>query len=304
MSTKHNSDYIFRINETLEFIDNNLDIDLSLEKIATLAHFSPYHFHRIFKQITNETVNSYIKRRRVEKAASDLCRNLKSPISDIAFKYGFNSESNFSRVFKHYYGVSPSKFRIQSPNKYSKIRQVNSKNSKDIPLFEEYICNMNHLIQWTTMNVTIEITNYPTLNLAYITHIGDPTGIANAYNKLIKWATPKGLLNNDSKMLTIYHDSLKITDVSKVRMSACLLLNEPLLTKDDISTKTFTPNKCIKGHYEIQINDFEKAWTGLFIWMDKNGYEKSEIEPFEVYYNNFNDHPEKKCIVDFCIPIK
>lgn len=40
-----------RINKALKFIDANLDSDLSLEKIADSAHYSPYHFHRIFKAI-------------------------------------------------------------------------------------------------------------------------------------------------------------------------------------------------------------------------------------------------------------
>lgn len=303
MSKKHNNDYLYRINSVFEFIDNNLNQDLSLHSIAKIAHFSPYHFHRIFKQITGEPLNAYIKRKRVEKAASSLCRELHLPIQQIAFNCGFNSDSSFSRAFKLYYGISPSKFRLESPDKYSKICKVNSKNGKDLPLFEKYICNSIELKQWTIMNATIEITTPETFNLAYITHIGNPAGIGNAYNELIKWATPKGLLNANTKMLTIYHDSLKITPLDKARMSACLILEESLTTKDSISTRTFSPKKCIKASYSIQIAEFEKAWTSLFVWMNENGYQKSDNEPFEIYHNDFNTHPEKLCIVDFYIPI-
>jgi AraC family transcriptional regulator len=38
--------------------------------------------------------------------------------------------------------------------------------------------------------------------------------------------------------------------------------------------------------------------------MNENGYEKADREPFEIYYNNFKEHPERKAIVDFCIPIE
>ena len=47
-------DYKNRINRVFEFIDKNLDADLSLNTISKIAHFSPFHFHRIFKFITDE----------------------------------------------------------------------------------------------------------------------------------------------------------------------------------------------------------------------------------------------------------
>ena len=58
------------------------------------------------------------------------------------------------------------------------------------------------------------------------------------------------------------------------------------------------------GRFEIILDDFEKAWTGLYVWMDENDHERAEGESFEIYHNNFNEHPEKKAIVDFHIPIK
>jgi len=60
-------DYIKRINNVLLFIDQNLDQELNLEYIAKIGNYSPFHFHRIFKAITNETINEYITRKRIEK---------------------------------------------------------------------------------------------------------------------------------------------------------------------------------------------------------------------------------------------
>ena len=126
----------------------------------------------------------------------------------------------------------------------------------------------------------------------------------NAYSKLMKWATPKGLLENkELKVITIYHDSFKITDADKVRMSACISLNQKVSVDGEIGLTTIEKGKFIVGHFEIGIQDFEKSWTSLFIWMNENGYAKAERDPYEIYYNNFNEHPEKISIVDFCIPI-
>lgn len=103
-------DYQIRINRVFEYIENNLDADLSLASIADIAFFSPFHFHRVFKAITGETLNEYITRRRIEKAALELLRKNIS-VSEIFLKYGFTDNSSFTRTFKKFYGVSPTEFR-------------------------------------------------------------------------------------------------------------------------------------------------------------------------------------------------
>ncbi len=297
-------DYIKRINNVLVFIDQNLDAELSLEIISNIGFYSPFHLHRIFKAITNETLNSYITRKRIEKTASLLLHQKEITITEMALQYGFNSNSSFTRTFKKFYGLSPSQFRKSSPSKYSKISQVESKNGQEKPVFETYICNINNQKNWIKMNAKIEIKEMPKLDLAFVTQIGDK-GLAHAFNKLIKWATPKGLLNTDDlKMVTIYHDSFKITAADKVRMSACMTLKEAVEPSDEIGLTTIEKGKFIVGRFEIGMNEFEKAWSSLFIWMNENGFKKAARNPYEIYQNNFNEHPEKICIVDLCIPIE
>lgn len=111
-------------------------------------------------------------------------------------------------------------------------------------------------------------------------------------------------MNEQTKMVAIYHDSFKITEASKVRMSACIWLNEPVETEGEIGLTSIEDGKFIVGSFDIGLNEFEKSWTGLFIWMNENGYKKGEGNPFEIYHNNFNEHSQKKAIVDFCIPIE
>ena len=65
--TAYRKEYILRINKAVDYIEKNLDNELSLEKISSAANFSKFHFHRIFAAFTRETLNNYIKRRRLEK---------------------------------------------------------------------------------------------------------------------------------------------------------------------------------------------------------------------------------------------
>ncbi len=297
-------DDIKRINNIFIFIDENLDQQLNLETIANIGFYSPFHLHRIFKAITNETINEYITRKRIEKTASILLHKREITISELSLQYGFNSNSSFTRTFKKFYGINPTEFRKTNPNKFSKIGKVESKNGEEVGMLEEYICNINNHKNWIKMKAKIEIKEMPKLDLAFITQIGH-NGMENTYDKLIKWAIPKGLLENENlKVVTIYHDSFKITEPDKVRMSACISLNEKIEVSGEIGLTTIEKGKFIVGHFEIRINEFEKSWNSLFIWMNENGYKKADRNPYEIYYNNFNEHPEKISIVDFCIPIE
>lgn len=296
------ADYKNRINRVFEFIDQNLESDLSLNTVSEIAFFSAFHFHRVFKFVIQETLHEYIKRRRIEKSASDLLhKNITA--TEIAHKYGFSDNSSYSRAFKKYFGVSPTEFKNQNPNRFSKIRQLKSKNGQEYPDYEKYICVINNLKNWIKMNAKIEIKEMSKMDLAYVSSIG-PHNLENAYGKLMQWATPKGLINDQTKMITVYHDSFKVTEANKVRMSASILLDKAVETNEEIGLTTIEAGKFIVGNFEIGLKEFEKSWTGLFIWMNENGYKKADREPFEIYYNNYIEHPERKAIVNFCIPIE
>lgn len=302
--TTMQTDYIHRIDKALRFIDDNLDGDLNLDTVAAVAHYSPFHFHRIFRAITNESLNIYINRRRIERAAAVLMHKPEISISELSFQFGFNGNSSFTRSFKKFYGVSPAEFRKRLPDRFSKIRQAESKNGQAKELFEKYICNINILKNWITMNAKVEIKEMPTFNLACVTSIG-VNGLSHAYEELLKWATPNGLLNNpEAKMVTIYHDSFKVTSPDKVRMSAGIKLDQPVETKGKVHPETIEKGTCIVGRFEITPQEFERSWSSLFIWMNENGYKKAARNPFEIYHNNYKEHPGQKCFVDLCIPIE
>ena len=297
-------DYLKRINAALVFIDNHLDSNLSLETVSQVACYSTFHFHRIFKAIIGETLNSYIIRRRIEKAASVLMHKKQVNISNLYLQYGFNSNSSFTRAFKKFYGLSPSEFKKQSPSKFSKISQVESKNGQKHFIFEEYICNINNHLNWITMNAKIEIKDMPEMNFACITHIGID-GLEIAFDKLIKWANSKGLLEkSETKIGRIFHDSFKITSPDKVRMSVSLLTHEDFIAEGEINKISINKSKCIVGHFEVTPDNFETSWRSLFIWMADNGYKKANENPFEIYHNDYRKHPQGKAMVDFYIPIE
>lgn len=158
-------------------------------------------------------------------------------------------------------------------------------------------------LNWLETKTNPEVKKNPRFDLGYISHKGKMEAIGSIYNRLVKWATPKGLINEKTRMVTIYHDSPKITDPNNLRMSACIVLNDPIDLDGEVSLKILSPTKCIVSRLEITPFEFQQAWESSFVWMTENGYKKSDIDPFEIYYNNGNEHPENRFIVDLCIPI-
>ena len=67
---RRNQHYLERVNRVLDYIAEHLDGELSLTRLSGIACFSPFHFHRIFQCVTGETLNSHVRRVRLERAAS------------------------------------------------------------------------------------------------------------------------------------------------------------------------------------------------------------------------------------------
>ncbi|WP_242850605.1 AraC family transcriptional regulator [Clostridium lundense] len=95
------------LNNTIEYIERNLDSELNIDDISKVACSSRYHFQRVFYALTGFTVTQYIKNRRLTLAAEELVTTEKR-VLDIALKYGYESPEAFTKAFKRLQGISPS----------------------------------------------------------------------------------------------------------------------------------------------------------------------------------------------------
>jgi AraC family transcriptional regulator len=100
----------YKLRRALEYIDDNLSSDLSVEEIARAAATSPFHFSRAFKLSTGDPPHRFVLRRRVERA-QDLLRSSDLPLVEVALAVGFASQAHFSTVFRRCSGMSPKKYR-------------------------------------------------------------------------------------------------------------------------------------------------------------------------------------------------
>lgn len=94
------------LNCVIDYIEEHLTDDLSLEMISEYAGVSDYHFRKIFFYLSGLTLSEYIKNRRLSEANKNLLNGEK--VTDVAFKYGYQSMDGFTRAFKKWGGFLPS----------------------------------------------------------------------------------------------------------------------------------------------------------------------------------------------------
>ncbi len=102
--------YLKQVQTGIDFIETNLDYDFSLREVAQKANISQWHYQRIFRALTNETLKTYIRSRRLANALEKLLVS-DHKIIDIAITAGFESQESFTRAFKQAFDMTPNQAR-------------------------------------------------------------------------------------------------------------------------------------------------------------------------------------------------
>jgi AraC family transcriptional regulator len=292
-------EYVARINQVMDYIAANLDADLSLARLAAEASFSRFHFHRLFRAMVGETISDFIRRVRVERAAGMLATRPWQPITTVALDCGFSGSAAFARAFRERFGLSASAFRRTQ----SKNRKMPSKQRQDRAQFLCYNVTMTKK-RMTSMEVTVK--TLPEMNVAYVRNIGPYDKIGPAFDRLMQWAGPRGLIRfPETKLLGVYHDDPNITDPDKLRADACLTVPAGTATDGDIGSMTIPGGRYAVAKVEVRAGEFGKAWDELMRdWLPESGFQADDRPCFEIYLNNPEEHPEHKFIVEICEPVK
>ncbi len=103
-------DYLDRVQAGIDYIEANLDKNITLVDVSASANMSHWHFQRIFKALTNETLKSYVRSRRIANSMDSLF-NKEYSILDVAIASGFESHESYTRAFQKLFGITPSEYR-------------------------------------------------------------------------------------------------------------------------------------------------------------------------------------------------
>jgi len=290
-------EYVGRVNRVLDHIWENLTDDLRLETLARVASFSPYHFHRVFRSITGETLSGYVRRVRAQRAATQLIHNPTKTITEIGVSCGYSSSSAFAREFRRQFGVSASQFRGGGRASLDRFREK---------LAERGLVLQSAHPQRTDMVFRVDVREEPRRHVAYIRHVGDYSGIGRAFERLARWAGPRGLFRNpETRMLAVYRDSPDVTPIEKLRSDACITVPIGTRVKRDVGLMTLPGGTYAAAYVEIDATQYGEAWDRLFCdWLPGSGYQPDNRPCYELHLNDPRKHPQMKHILDICEPIR
>jgi len=295
---RSNDIYRQRINTVIDYLNDNLDRTVSLEELASVAFFSPFHFHRIFVAMMGETLNSFTGRMRNEKAARQL-RFSGKPIAQIAIECGFSSAATLSRSFGQYFGVSPGRYRKGGEIKNSKIR-------KDLQPINQYHCSM--IEQELKDRFPVELRQLPARRIAYI-RVADAfcEGVViAAFERLVDWSKEAGLYGPQT-IFGMSKDDPEVTPKEKYTYEACITLPDGFRAVPGslIMTKLLPSCRYAFTRVSGDINLVAAGINYLFdTWLINSSYECETQPGLEVFRDKANVCNWDYFDLDIGIPVR
>jgi AraC family transcriptional regulator len=258
---KNSKGYSERIRRAVDYLAEHLDEPLDLEAIARVAHFSPYHFHRIYRGALDETVNDTVRRLRLHRSAMDLLdRNLS--IDRVARRAGYASQAAFTRAFRTEYGQPPARYR--GTQRTTQVDQARN----------------------PTM-YRVESVVLPKLRVAAIHHRGDYRLTSKAFERLMTVAATTGLLAPTTRTIGIYHDDPVSVPEDELRSSACISVPEEWRPSGELVEASIEGGRYARIVHRGPYAELKAAYDWLYqTWLPASGEEPRNLPCLEEYLND------------------
>jgi len=274
--------YRRRLSRVIDHIHDNIKSELDVNTLAEIAFMSPYHFHRIYRELMLETVNATVRRLRLQKAAIDLIRTDQS-IQTIAHEVSYSSSEAFSRAFSKQFDMSPIEYR-------------NTK-QKDSKFDEPFITMLPTDKKRYERMFNVEELELDEIHLAGYSHKGDYMKNASAFDKLIMNAASQNLLNEYSRIFGIYYDDPKSVDEDQLRSMACLSVDKSQTVENDMQRFVIPAGKYVSILFKGPYPELERPYNWLFgEWIPNNNLQAADFPPFEEYLNNPKETPPNELL--------
>lgn len=288
MNDRRINAYEERISRVCEYIYQNLNEELTLERLSQVAAFSKYHFHRVFSAYAGVSVTKFVLLARLKRASFQLALE-EQRITDIALNAGFESPEAFSRAFKRTFNQSPSEFRAcpQWPQWYSRF---------------QFKLKLNGV-----KKMKVEIVDFEPTNVALIEHVGPPGKVYETASKFIAWRKETGLSPvKTSQTFGIPYSDPKVTEPETFRWDVCgsIVGNVP---PNDYNVKSgFIPGgRCAVVRHHGSHETLENSIYYLYRdWLPQSGEEIRDFPCFFHYLSFVHEVDECDLITDVYLPLK
>lgn len=283
-------DYEERMLRVLIHIQRNLDSSPTLDDLAAVAHFSPYHFHRIFRGMTGESLKSHIRRLRLEKAAGRL-RQTEDQVLRIALDAGFESHAAFSRAFRTQLGMSPSAWREAPRTTVGKTKNLDFHQMFTSPKGDP--------------KMDVKIVKENDVRVAFVRHTGPYNLCGRAWSKLCGHLGAQGLLGGGPRFIGLSYDDPEVTPADKIRYDACVEVDGDFQPEGEIGVQVLPGGEfAITTHFGPYENLKDTYAALLGKWLPGSG-RKFKMDPTrEIYLNDPEGTDPEDLITDVYLPLE
>ena len=294
--THADGEYAQRIDRVIDYLRGNLDRPVKLAELANVACFSEFHFHRIFRAVSGETLNNFTNRLRLEKAAR-LLRYSEQSLTDIALDCGFSSPATFSRAFRSGSDTSPSQFRKSGEIKKSKI-------CKELFPKDEYGLAMS--AEEKRAAFPVRLIDLPERQVAYIrvTNAFELDRVLAALKTVIEWAKSQNILSQGI-LFGMTVDDPDVTPKHLYRYEVCLATSLPFECMEGMSKLKLPAMRYAAITVSGNIHKVATAWDYLYRdWLVNSVHEPEHAPALEVFLDKENATDWSHFDLDLCLPVR
>jgi AraC family transcriptional regulator len=321
---RRNQHYQDRVNRVLNYIAEHLDGELSLARLSGISCFSPFHFHRIFQGVTGETLNSHVRRVRLERAASLLKTSPRKRITDVSLEAGFAGTAEFSRAFKNHFGRTASSWDRRSPLENSKICKAPGMHPSH---------TVEDLERWKAdAKVPVRVQRLTGFRYVY-NRIYAPYGntrLVDAYHALLAWLAERGTDVRDVVFIGMSQDDPTITPAENCRYDMGVafprerggIVNQILGSRGraaisrelqpaqsechtrGLSIRDFESQEIVALHCTGDLGNVDRAWHYLYrVWLPSGAYEPADLPAMEMFVRLPEEIGWTTFDLQICIPV-
>ncbi len=208
------ADHWQRVLRVLVHIAARLDADLSLARLAKLAHLSPHHFQRVFTTVAGESCKQHVQRLRLERAAQELRRTDRT-VADIAADAAYVDVPTFHRAFRSRFDLAPAKYRDASRARRTAAPRPDSVQCWQVLTDASgQLRSVAHPVKGAPADCgpDARIVTLAKLRIAFVRRTGpvSPRAAANAFARLVAFAERRGTVP-EPFLVRLHHDDPAVT---------------------------------------------------------------------------------------------
>lgn len=263
-------EWLKHLSQAIDYIENNLEGEISYDEAAKIACCSTYYFQRMFSYVAGIPLSDYIRRRRMTKAAFELQISNRK-VMDIGSKYGYVSPTSFNRAFQNIHGVAPTIARKEGTplNSYPPISfSINVTGGEGM----KYRIETKGPIR--VVGVRTKLQESQEENFRIVPKFWDETVNNNLVSKICKLTNqnPRGILG-----VTVYQNSEEIYYYIAASTDKAAYDD---LVEYEIPAATWVVFEC-DGRFKDSIQTIFKRFVTE--WLPFSGYEYAHLPDIEVY---------------------